>query len=267
MSKAFHDHFKSLSSWLVITGAGISQSSGIPTYRNKAGEWKASEPIQHQDFINSIETQKRYWARSAVGWPKLNQASPNIVHKTLVELENRSSLTGVITQNVDRLHQQSGQKTVVDLHGRVDRVRCLQCGVYEERAVIQTHLIAANPFLKELNGEMAPDGDANIENEIAAQITLVKCQRCGGAIIPDVVFYGGTIPAETHEKTKELYQQSEGLLVLGSSLMVYSSYRFCKQAVADRKPLIIINQGITRADSIASLKLDADCKIISVLNR
>ncbi|MEW4366619.1 NAD-dependent protein deacetylase [Aliikangiella maris] len=251
--------------WLVITGAGVSQNSGIPTYRDEKGQWQRSRPIQHQEFVQYEDKRKRYWARSAVGWPPVARAQPNVVHYALAKLEQKGYLAGVITQNVDRLHQKAGHQQVIDLHGRLDRVQCLSCQTYECREQLQNRLLQKNPFLNQVNAEIAPDGDAHVEDQLTEQIEPVGCSQCQGILMPDVVFYGGTVPRETNEATQQLYQKSKGLLVLGSSLMVYSSFRFCKQAKQDNKPIVIINQGVTRADDLANYKFEVDCQIIEAL--
>ncbi|MCW8876580.1 MAG: NAD-dependent protein deacetylase [Kangiellaceae bacterium] len=248
--------------WLVITGAGISTESGIPTYRNDNGDWVRSDPITHQQFLESEDKRKRYWARSAVGWPMIAKARPSKTHKALVEIENKGFLSGLITQNVDRLHQKAGHNKVIDLHGRMDRVKCLSCGNAEERSDLQLRIIDKNRFLESITGEVAPDGDASIEEEITERIDIVACKNCNGVLMPDVVFYGGSVPKQTNEATAKLYSRSKGLLVLGSSLMVYSSYRFCKLAKQDSKPIVLINKGKTRADELADIKLVEDCSII-----
>lgn len=245
--------------WLVITGAGISLNSGIPTYRDDHGNWLRSEPVKHHEFIQYKDKRKRYWARSAVGWPPVERAQPNDAHYALAELEQRGYIAGLITQNVDRLHQRAGQQNVIDVHGRLDRVRCLSCGQYEARRQLQVRLLERNPFLAPLGAVLAPDGDAYMEDEITGRMTPVNCLTCDGILMPDVVFFGGTVPKQTNLATARLYEQSNGLLVIGSSLMVFSGFRFCKQAKQDKKPLVIINRGKTRADDFADYKIEQDC--------
>lgn len=252
--------------WLVITGAGISLSSGIPTYRDDKGNWLRSAPIQHQEFINDEQKRKRYWARSLVGWPPVAHAKPSETHHLLTEMHDIGLISGVITQNVDRLHQKAGLKNVIDLHGRLDRVVCLQCKQYENRDSVQTRLIDINPELEPLVNHSehivkAPDGDAYVEDKVTESIKLVNCKRCQGVIMPDVVFFGGSVPKHIHEQTNTLFTRSQGLLVLGSSLMVYSSYRFCKLAKQHNKPLVIINRGKTRADELADVHIKQDCTL------
>ncbi|MEE4244342.1 MAG: NAD-dependent protein deacetylase [Kangiellaceae bacterium] len=245
--------------WLVLTGAGISVNSGIPTYRDDKGNWLRSDPITHQQFTQHERQRKRYWLRSAVGWPMVNQAKPNDVHRQLVLLEDKQLISGVITQNVDRLHQAAGQKNVIDLHGRLDQVSCLGCGRIISRQSLQPKLQSLNPFIDELTGQIRPDGDAEVESIWVDQMSLVGCHECGGILKPDVVFFGGTISQSTHQATAEIYQKSAGVLVLGSSLMVFSGFRLCRQAKQDGKPLAIINKGRTRADQLADLKVSSDC--------
>jgi NAD-dependent SIR2 family protein deacetylase len=245
--------------WLVITGAGISLDSGIPTYRDQSGKWLRSDPITHQEFIQDEAKRKRYWARSAVGWPAVANAKPNSIHQQLAKFQQRDKLIGVITQNVDRLHQKAGHHQVVDLHGRLDRVVCLACQAYESRDAVQLRLLEANSFLRHVQALNTPDGDAEVEDQHTENIQLVYCQQCHGNIMPDVVFYGGTIPKTTHIKTMQWFEECDGVLVLGSSLMVYSSFRFCKLAKQAGKQLVIVNQGVTRADDLADTKLDMDC--------
>ncbi|SER44924.1 NAD-dependent protein deacetylase, SIR2 family [Nitrosomonas sp. Nm51] len=251
------DHHKP---WLVITGAGISLNSGIPTYRDDNGDWRRCEPIRHYEFIQYEDMRKRYWARSAVGWPPVERAQPNDVHYALAELERRGYIAGLITQNVDRLHQRAGQENVIDLHGRLDRARCLQCGQYEDRRQVQVRLLERNSFLAPLAAELAPDGDAYVEDDMTERMILVNCLSCDGILMPDVVFFGGAVPKLTNLATAQLYAQSNGVLVVGSSLMVYSGFRFCKLAKQDGKPLMVINRGKTRADDIADYKIARDCR-------
>lgn len=250
--------------WLAITGAGISVASGIPTYRDDSGQWQRSDPIKHQDFLKSIEKRKRYWSRSFVGWSAVANAEPNRTHYALAKLESQGRLSGLITQNVDRLHQRAGHKHVIDLHGRLDRVRCLSCANYESRSSLQKRLLERNAFLHKLLNtdriELAPDGDAFVEDDVAAKIELVSCTLCGGTLMPDVVFFGGTLEPSTRQASMRSFEACDGIIVLGSSLTVFSAYRFCKLAIQHKKPLVLINRGTTRADEIADLKINADCE-------
>lgn len=244
---------------MVITGAGISADSGIPTYRDDAGQWQRSRPIQHQEFIRSEDYRQRYWSRSAVGWPPVARATPNPAHIALAQLESANKLSLLVTQNVDRLHQRAGHQQVIDLHGRMDRVICLSCGHPEDRDSLQQRLIRDNPFLDSLTAPMAPDGDADIRDGYAQQITSPRCLQCGGIPMPDVVFYGGSVPKQRVATIQSALEQSDGLLIVGSSLSVYSAYRFCKAAQTLDIPIAILNRGKTRADELASIKYSGEC--------
>lgn len=238
----------------VITGAGASAASGIPTYRDHGGQWQSAKPIQHQEFISDPARRQRYWARSAVGWPRISQALPNLTHKTLAKLEANGLINYLVTQNVDGLHQKAGHQQVVDLHGRLDRAVCLECGSNETRDSIQQRLIAENPFLTGVNSQPAPDGDAHLSDEIIDQVKSPLCIRCNGILKPDVVFFGGTVPKPTVEQASNELASANLMLVIGSSLMVYSGFRFCKLAAERNIPIVAINQGDTRADELLTKK-------------
>lgn len=244
---------------MVITGAGISAGSGIPTYRDDNGEWQRSRPIQHQEFIDSEAYRRRYWARSAVGWPPVANAQPNRAHIALAALEELGKLSLLVTQNVDRLHQRAGHRAVVDLHGRLDRVICRSCGHIEERDAIQQQLLAQNPVLADVQATLAPDGDANVEDRLVEMIASPRCGQCDGVPMPDVVFYGGSVPKQRVADIKAVLAQSDGLLLVGSSMSVYSAFRFCRAAEVLNIPIVAINRGKTRADELLSLKLEGDC--------
>lgn len=252
-------YFETKSRILVITGAGISAESGIPTYRNDKGEWQRSRPIQYQEFVREEACRQRYWTRSAVGWQAVHRARPNQAHRALASIESVGKLSLLVTQNVDRLHQQAGHKRVIDLHGRIDRVVCLDCGQYESRDGVQLRLLTDNPFLNDLSAPIAPDGDADVAPEYVSRVRSPVCLECGGVVMPDVVFYGGSVPKQRVTNIENTLQKSDGLLAIGSSLSVYSSYRFCKAAQALGIPIAIINRGTTRADDLASLKIEEGC--------
>ena len=243
----------------VVTGAGISRASGIPTYRDEIGTWKTNTPIQHGDFLKDIAVRQRYWARSFGGWPNVGNARPNKAHRGLVALEQSGFINSLVTQNVDRLHQKAGQKRVIDLHGRLDQVVCMDCGALTPREQIQHWLWQHNPHLEDVEVEHGPDGDAEVREELIRQVSVPDCQQCGGLLKPNVVFYGGSVD---REKVNYLYDKlltAEAMLVVGSSLMVYSSFRFCKFAAERKIPIACINQGMTRADGLLELKVAADC--------
>ena len=244
---------------MVITGAGISSRSGIPTYRDNSGLWTHRQPIQHQAFIDNLAQRQRYWSRSAIGWPHIAQAKPNPAHLALVNLERAGKINCLLTQNVDRLHQQAGHKNVIDLHGRLDQVICLQCGLMEKRATVQQRIIDQNPFITQQPGHLAPDGDADIPDKDIDKMSCPVCQACNGILMPDVVFFGGTVPKPRVESAMQALQAADALLVIGSSLMVYSSFRFCKAANERAMPIAAINQGKTRADDLFQCKVEEDC--------
>lgn len=250
---------------LVITGAGCSSSSGIPTYRGINGAWLRSTPIQHQDFLRQSSSRQRYWARSFVGWPAVARAKPNAAHRHLVQLESLGIVKLLVTQNIDRLHQFAGHKNVIDLHGRLDQVICLSCGHIGSRAVMQERLIDLNPCLSERNnsldgeGDLAPDGDAPVEEAIIATLKVPYCEKCDGILKPNVVFFGGTVKKEVVHHIYQQLDEVDGLLAVGTSLRVFSGYRICKRAHELGKPIASINPGKTRADGMLSLKVSEDC--------
>lgn len=244
---------------VVITGAGISAASGIPTYRDDDGNWQRNTPIQHQEFMRSAAYRQRYWARSAVGWPPVANAQPNSSHHALAQLEKTNKLSLLVTQNVDRLHQRAGHQRVIDLHGRLDRVVCLDCGHIESRQFIQQQLLEQNPCLENLRAPLAPDGDAEIESEFIRSIRSPYCEKCGGIPMPDVVFYGGSVPKQRVAEVQQAVENADGLLVVGSSLSVYSVFRFCRTASERQIPVAAINRGKTRADDMLSVKVQQDC--------
>ena len=243
---------------LVISGAGLSTASGISDYRDQAGVWKRPRPVQHQAFVQHLHWRQRYWARSQLGYPVFAQAQPNDAHSALVELEQRGQVFAVITQNVDRLHQRAGQQRVLDLHGRLDRVRCLDCGRQLERNVVQDWLQRQNPWLNEARFTPAPDGDADIELDFS-RVKIPHCPDCDGVLKPDVVFFGDAVPKADVERGYRWVEQAQAVLVLGSSLMVYSSFRYVRKAHELGMPVMAINQGKTRADELFSHKADVDC--------
>lgn len=243
---------------LVISGAGLSTASGISDYRDQAGVWKRPRPVQHQAFVQHLHWRQRYWARSQLGYPAFAQAQPNDAHSALVELEQRGQVFAVITQNVDRLHQRAGQQRVLDLHGRLDRVRCLDCGRQLERNVVQDWLQRQNPWLNEARFTPAPDGDADIELDFS-RVKIPHCPDCDGVLKPDVVFFGDAVPKAHVERGYRWVEQAQAVLVLGSSLMVYSSFRYVRKAHELGMPVMAINQGKTRADELFSHKANVDC--------
>ena len=245
----------------VLTGAGISLASGIPTYRDKAGHWRHSEPIKHQEFLAESDRRRRYWARSMRGWPAVRDARPTAAHRALAILERRGHIDTIITQNVDRLHQRAGCARVIDLHGRLDRVQCLDCNGFHCRERIQQQLVRGNDSVRAATAAR-PDGDADLPADVERQFKVPACSACGGTLMPDVVFFGGTVPRSRVQACTDAVERSDALLAVGSSLQVFSGFRFCRQAQRLGKPLAVLNPGITRADDIAQLKVSADCQAL-----
>jgi NAD-dependent SIR2 family protein deacetylase len=245
-------------STLVLTGAGISTDSGIPDYR---GEGRvARHPMTFDSFMGSTEAQKRYWARSFVGWSRINDAKPNAGHIALARAEVTGKLAHLITQNVDGLHQAAGSKKVVDLHGRLDRVICMACKQQITRTEMDSMLSRLNPAVKkDLQVEFTPDGDAEIE--ATENFMVPNCSNCGGVLKPDVVFFGENVPQERAEFAIGQLNQAEALLVAGTSLTVNSGLRFVKAANKLNKPVVIVNIGPTKGDDFASAKIEANTSI------
>jgi NAD-dependent SIR2 family protein deacetylase len=257
LAEFISDHAK----LLVLTGAGCSEPSGIPTYRDHAGDWAHPPPVQYADFVGSAITRRRYWARSYSGWPRVAGAQPNGAHKALAALEAAGRLHCTLTQNVDGLHRAAGSSAVIELHGRLDRVRCLGCGNLESREALQERLAMLNPGWTPGPAPLAPDGDADVRAP-AAEFNIADCLGCGGILKPDVVFFGESVPRATVAAAFAALDGSDALLVIGSSLMVYSGYRFARAARAAHKPLAAVNLGRTRADDLLTFKVAADCAAV-----
>jgi NAD-dependent SIR2 family protein deacetylase len=243
----------------VLTGAGVSTSSGIPDYRDEQGEWKRARPVEFRPFMTSPRARQRYWSRSAVGWPIVSRAQPSGAHRMLARLEQNGFVQLLITQNVDGLHSKAGSRNVIDLHGRLDAVRCMQCDHTMPRAELQRELLASNPTWADVEARVAPDGDVDIEGRDYGGFLVPDCPQCGGILKPDVVFFGETVPRERVDRAFEGVVQADALLVVGSSLMVYSGYRFAEAAAAANKPIVAVNQGRTRADHLFALKIEGPC--------
>ncbi len=233
--------------FVALTGAGCSTESGIPDYRGQ-GRSGPRHPIQHDAFLRRADVRRRYWARSALGWGRFSAAAPNPAHRALAELEAAGSLAGVITQNVDRLHHAAGSRRVVELHGALADVRCLACHAVQARGTVQQQLIDANPGWLAHAASLAPDGDADLGDDAVAAFTVVGCVICGGVLMPNVVFFGGNVPEPTLRAAWDLFAAGEVLLVVGSSLTVYSGFRFVRRAGELGVPVAVINLGPTRAD-------------------
>ncbi len=242
---------------VALTGAGCSTESGIPDYRG-AGRPGPRNPIQHDAFMRRAEVRQRYWARATLGWERFKFARPNAAHAALARLEAAGLLAGVITQNVDRLHQAAGSRLVVELHGALADVRCLGCAAHEPRAELQARLLAANAaWVAAAQGVTRPDGDADLSAELVAAFQVVGCRACGGALKPDVVFFGGTVAEPTLSAAWALLAAGAVLLVVGSSLTVYSGFRFVRRAHELAMPVAIVNLGPTRGDALAQVRVSA----------
>lgn len=242
----------------VITGAGVSTASGIPDYRDAEGQWKRQAPVTWQSFTGDDAVRRRYWARSYAGWNHFVTARPNAAHEALAALEARGRVAGIITQNVDRLHQRAGSRHVVDLHGRLDVVVCMVCATRYRRDWLQRRLAALNPGWSDHTDRIAPDGDADIEGVDFGAFRYLDCPRCGGMLKPDVVFYGESVPAARRERAEALVDAADGVLVVGSSLMVWSSFRLVRAAHLRGVSIAAINQGRTRADDLLAVKCTGD---------
>ena len=245
---------------LALTGAGISTASGIPDYRDSDGVRRGRAPVQGPEFRQSDAVRRRYWARSMVGWPTLAQAAPNAGHRALAELERSGMIGSVITQNVDGLHQRAGTVNLIELHGNIHAVVCLDCGHQAPRAAVQQQLIDDNPALAGTAAEALPDGDAALEPEALEHFRLPCCAQCGGTLQPDVVFFGDNIPPARTAAALRAMDEADALLVVGTSLMVFSGYRFCKLASETGKPIAAINAGVTRADGLLDFKVAASAE-------
>jgi NAD-dependent SIR2 family protein deacetylase len=243
----------------VVTGAGVSTASGIPDYRDRNGDWKHARPVQYADFVARPEVRQRYWARSFAGWARIANARPNRAHTALAALESAGAVDMLITQNVDGLHHRAGSRQVIDLHGRLQWVRCMGCGKTACREQWQEQLAAANPGWQADADYFAPDGDAKLRDEDIGAFIAPDCSACGGFIKPDVVFFGENVPPGRVASAFDALDRADALLVVGSSLMVFSGYRFARRAAETGKPIAIVNRGRTRADDIATVRIDADC--------
>ena len=268
--RAFLDRHRRL---LVLTGAGCSAPSGIPDYRDADGSWKHTRPMTLADFTGSAAARRRYWAGSLRGWPRVRDARANPAHLALARLEHAGRVARLVTQNVDGLHQQAGSRRVVDLHGRLDQVECLRCSALVHRDDVQALLLAWNPRLfpggtsprssgaqaaPGVDGEVRPDGDVGI-GASPDDLLVPDCPECGGVLKPKVVFFGESVPRSRVEDAFAALDEADALLVVGSSLMVYSGFRFAEAAAAAGKPIAAVNLGRTRADHLLALEISAPC--------
>jgi NAD+-dependent protein deacetylase sirtuin 4 len=245
---------------LALSGAGVSTESGIPDYRGPRSAARRTRPIYYREFVSSPVARARYWARSAIGWTHVVDAGPNAGHEALAAMERSGAILGVITQNVDGLHAAAGSRNVLELHGSISQVVCLSCGVRVQRAAIQEWILSMNPEWMDgpfRTASAEPDGDAHAEPPADGSFRVPDCLRCGGILKPDVVFFGENVPRDRVERAFGMLRKAEALLVVGSSLAVYSGYRFVQQAVKDGKPVAIVNSGATRGDDVAVVRVEA----------
>jgi NAD-dependent SIR2 family protein deacetylase len=247
--------------WFVLTGAGVSTLSGIPAYRDEQGAWKHKAPIQFRDFVQSEALRRRYWARSFVGFERVQRAEPNGAHHALARFERLGRARLLVTQNVDGLHQKAGSGRVIDLHGQLAEVECLACRERSSRAAMQHRLLSHNPWLAAVTSAHAtPDGDAELDGSSHETLVIPSCEACAdGMLKPAVVFFGENVPKARIDQAYDALAESDALLVVGSSLMVFSGYRFARRAAELGKPVVVLNQGLTRADALAALKLEGEC--------
>ncbi len=236
---------------LVLSGAGMSTESGIPDYRGKGGSLSRHTPMTYQEFTANARARRRYWARSHLGWRTFGRARPNPGHRAVAAFGRHGLLSGLITQNVDGLHQAAGSQGVVELHGGLDRVVCLSCGVSSSRHELARRLEEANAGFEPVAAGLNPDGDADLTDEQVRDFRVVPCSGCGGILKPDVVFFGEAVPPGRVERCRELVGEATSLLVLGSSLTVMSGLRFVRQAAQAGKPVLIVNRDPTRGDQHA----------------
>ncbi|MGW2834626.1 NAD-dependent protein deacetylase [Streptomyces sp. NPDC001286] len=241
---------------LVLSGAGISTESGIPDYRGEGGSLSRHTPMLYQDFTGSAQARRRYWARSHLGWRAFGRARPNAGHRAVAAFGRHGLLSGTITQNVDGLHQAAGSDGVVELHGSLDRVVCLECGALSRRREVARRLEEANPDFAPVAAGINPDGDADLGDDQVGDFRVVPCADCGGILKPDVVFFGEAVSPRRVEHCRELVRAAESVLVLGSSLTVMSGLRFVRQAAQSGKRVLIINRDATRGDRHAAARVD-----------
>lgn len=247
--------------FLILTGAGISTPSGIPDYRDSDGVRRGRQPMMYQEFLAAPESRRRYWARAMLGWPRVRQARPNAAHEALATLQQRGRISDLITQNVDTLHDQAGTQDVIELHGSLHRVLCLDCGQRSERDAIQQLMEAQNPYLSGVDAVQAPDGDTLLDPSFEARFQVPRCPHCAGERMkPDVVFFGENVAQPTAARALAAAENAAGLLVVGSSLMAYSAFRLCRVIAERGKPLMAINLGKTRADDLLDLKIEGSCE-------
>ncbi|BBH63768.1 NAD-dependent protein deacetylase 1 [Actinoplanes sp. OR16] len=246
----------------VLSGAGLSTDSGIPDYRGPSGSARRGTPMTYQTFTGDPVARRRYWARSHLGWRTIGGAQPNDGHRAVARWQQSGLLSGLITQNVDGLHQAAGADDVVELHGNLARIVCLACGELTAREELAHRLDQANPGFAAVASAINPDGDAELDDAELTGFTVVDCRRCGGVLKPDVVYFGETVPADRVSRSFALVGAARTLLVLGSSLTVMSGRRFVLRAVKEGIRVAIVNRGVTRGEPYAEMVIDAPLGIV-----
>lgn len=244
---------------VVLTGAGLSTRSGIPDYRGPETRRRARQPVRFAEYVASEAKRSRYWARSAVGWTRFSRAEPNVAHRALTTLEERGVVSAILTQNVDRLHHRAGGRRIVELHGALEETRCLGCGRVESRHDVQRRIVAENPGFAPETIALAPDGDVDLPDDAIVGFVAPTCTHCSGTLKPNVVFFGESVPRATLDAALAAFDEADVLLVVGSSLAVFSGHRFARRAIERGMPIAIVNLGECRADPLATLRLEADC--------
>ncbi len=242
---------------VALTGAGVSTEAGIPDYRSPEALARPRKPIHGPEFIRSPTVRRRYWARSFVGWPRFRHAEPGASHRALASLEARGLLAGIVTQNVDRLHHAAGSRNVIELHGALAEIVCLACGALEDRDALQARLHAMNPSLDAHAATIAPDGDADLPAELVEDFQIAACLHCGGVLKPRVVFFGENVARPVVDAAYALVESAGVLVVAGTSLTVFSGYRFLVRAAERNIPIAIVNRGPVRGEERATLKIEA----------
>jgi NAD-dependent SIR2 family protein deacetylase len=243
---------------VVLSGAGLSTESGIPDYRGPGGAYSRNHtPITYQLFRDDPRGRHRYWARSYIGWPMMRDMQPNAGHLSVAALESAGLVTGVITQNVDSLHHKAGSSAVIDLHGRLDTVMCMACGLRGSRVALHDRIASMNAGWEGAATRINPDGDVDLPETSVDAFVMVDCTACGGPLKPDVVYFGESVPPARVTDSYAMVDSASSLLVLGSSLHVYSGRRFVTHANKLGLPIIIVNQGETKADELATVRIDA----------
>lgn len=249
--------------FVVLTGAGISTASGIPDYRDKDGVRRGRQPMMFQEFASNPAARQRYWARAMLGWPRIRGCQPNLAHHALADMQANGVIRALITQNVDALHSKAGSRDVIELHGNLFGVLCLDCQQRLDRADVQHTLTAQNPYLAGVDAVQAPDGDTLLDPAFEAAFKVPHCPYCAGERLkPDVVFFGENVAPQTAANAMAAIEQAAGLLVIGSSLMAWSAFRLCRAMVEQGKPVIAINFGKTRADELLALKIEESCEAL-----